>query len=163
MIIHFTQDHHFTSFNFPSLHFTSLHCTAFHCTSHPFFHVPAILDVSSPPFKNPSRLLTLSLNFFYNDIPEAQNVCRLGPYNDAAILWLQDTVRVYMTYCFPWQTLCSVLGLVCAVLNVDVFCSSLVSCLPGMLLRYFLYDSEIFPVIPNSTDILILLLVLHST
>jgi len=35
---------------------------------------------------------------------------------------------------------------VCAVHNVAVFCSSLTSCFPGMLLTYFLNDFEIVPV-----------------
>ena len=48
----------------------------------------------------------------------------------------------------------------CAVPNMAVFCSSLTSCFPGMLLTYFLNDFKIVPV-------LLLLLVsplfLHST
>jgi hypothetical protein len=36
MIIHFTQDNHFTSHHFTSLHFTSLHFTSLHCTSQRF-------------------------------------------------------------------------------------------------------------------------------
>ena len=49
------------------LPFTSLHFTAIHYTSHPIFHFTAPLDVSSPPFKNPSRLLTY--NYFPNPLP----------------------------------------------------------------------------------------------
>jgi len=41
----------------------------------------------------------------------------------------------------------------CAVPNMAVFYSSLTSCLPGMLLTYFLNDSEIFPVAPLITGI----------
>ena len=37
--------------------------TSLHTTSPPIFHFPALLDVSSPPFKNPSLLLT------YNHLP----------------------------------------------------------------------------------------------
>jgi len=36
----------------------------------------------------------------------------------------------------------------CAVSNMAVFCSSLTSCFPGMLLTYFLNDFEIVPVAP---------------
>ena len=36
----------------------------------------------------------------------------------------------------------------CAVPNMAVFCSSLTSCFPGMLLMYFLNDFEIIPVAP---------------
>jgi hypothetical protein len=32
--------------------------------------------------------------------------------------------------------------------NIAVFCSSLISCFPGTLLKYFLQDSEMVPVAP---------------
>ena len=48
----------------------------------------------------------------------------------------------------------------CTVPNMTVFCSSLTSCLPGMLLTYFLNDIETVPVAPIITDII---LFLHST
>ena len=41
----------------------------------------------------------------------------------------------------------------CAVPNMAVFCSSLTSCFPGMLLTYFLNDFEIVPVPPIITGI----------
>ena len=41
----------------------------------------------------------------------------------------------------------------CALPNVAVFCSSLTSCFPGMLLTYFLNDFEIVPVAPIITGI----------
>ena len=41
----------------------------------------------------------------------------------------------------------------CAVPNTAVFCSSLTSCFPGMLLTYFLNDFEIVPVAPIITGI----------
>jgi len=41
----------------------------------------------------------------------------------------------------------------CAVPNMAVFCSSLTSCFPDMLLMYFLNDLEIFPVAPIITGI----------
>jgi hypothetical protein len=40
----------------------------------------------------------------------------------------------------------------CAVPNMAVFCSSLISWIPGTLLRYF-YDSEMVPVAPIITGI----------
>ena len=40
-----------------------------------------------------------------------------------------------------------------AVPNMAVFCSSLTSCFPGMLLTYFLNDFEIVPVAPIVTGI----------
>jgi len=39
----------------------------------------------------------------------------------------------------------------CAMANMAVFCSSLTSCFPGMLLTYFLNDIEIVPVAPIIT------------
>ena len=42
----------------------------------------------------------------------------------------------------------------CAVPNMAVFCSSLTSCFPSMLLKYFLNDFEIVPVAPIITGIL---------
>jgi len=41
----------------------------------------------------------------------------------------------------------------CAVPNMAVFCSSLTSWFPGMLLMYFLNDFEIVPVAPIITGI----------
>jgi hypothetical protein len=48
----------------------------------------------------------------------------------------------------------------CAVLNMAVFCSSLTSWFPGMLLTYFLNDFQIVPVAPIITGIT-LALTLH--
>ena len=42
---------------------------------------------------------------------------------------------------------------VCAVPNMAVFCTSLISYFPVMLLRYFLDDSEMVPVAPIVTGI----------
>ena len=41
----------------------------------------------------------------------------------------------------------------CAVPNMAIFCSSLASCFPGMLLTYFLNDFEIVPFAPIITGI----------
>jgi hypothetical protein len=43
----------------------------------------------------------------------------------------------------------------CAVPNMAVFCSSLISCFPGMLLRYCLSDFEMVLVAPIITGIYI--------
>ena len=42
---------------------------------------------------------------------------------------------------------------VCAVSNIAVFCTSLILCFPGILLRYFLDDFEMVPVAPIITGI----------
>jgi len=83
----------------------------------------------------------------YAYIPETNYVPR--EYSVAAILLLLFTVLL---------SLVSVLNLlyfyistfrsVCAVSNMAVFCSSLTSCFPGMLLMYFLNYSQIVPVDP---------------
>ena len=41
----------------------------------------------------------------------------------------------------------------CAVPNMTVFCSSLIMCFPGMLLRYFLNDFEMVTVVAVITGI----------
>ena len=43
---------------FTSLHFTSLQFKSRHVTSFPIFLFPPLLEVKSPPSKNPSFLLT---------------------------------------------------------------------------------------------------------
>ena len=47
----------------------------------------------------------------------------------------------------------SIFRSMCAVPNMAVFCSSLTSCFPGMLLTYYLNDFEIVPVAPIITAI----------
>jgi hypothetical protein len=42
---------------------------------------------------------------------------------------------------------------VCAVPNIAVFCTSLISCFHVMLLRYFLKDFEMVPVAPIITGV----------
>ena len=62
--------HQMSSHHFTFLRFTSHHFTALHYTSRPIFHYPPLLDVSSPPFKNPSHLLTY--NYLHN--PLSKNI-----------------------------------------------------------------------------------------
>jgi len=50
----------------------------------------------------------------------------------------------------------------CAVSNMAVFYSSLISYFPGMLLRYCLSDFEVVPVAHIITGILLLLLLLAA-
>ena len=88
----------------------------------------------------------------YTYIPATNYVSR--EYSVAAILLLLFMVLI---------SLVSVLNLlhfyistfrsVCAVPNMAVFCSSLTSCFPGMLLTYFLNDFEIVPAVPIFTGI----------
>ena len=81
----------------------------------------------------------------YTHIPETNYVPR--EYGVAAILLflfmvLISLVPVLNLLYFYISTFRSV----CAVPNMAVFCSSLTSCFPGMLLTYFLNDFEIVPV-----------------
>ena len=88
----------------------------------------------------------------YTYVPETNYVPR--EYSVAAILLLLFMVLI---------SLVSVLNLLyfyistfrsmCAVPNMTVFCSSLTSCFPGMLLTYFLNDFDIVPVAPIITGI----------
>ena len=88
----------------------------------------------------------------YTYIPETNYVPR--EYSVAAILLLLlmvliSLVSVLTLLYFYLSTLRSM----CAVPNMAVFCSSLTSCFPRMLLRYFLNDFEIAPVAPIITGI----------
>ena len=95
----------------------------------------------------------------YTHIPEKNYVPR--EYSVAAILLLVFMVLISSV---------SVLNLLyfyistfrrmCAVPNMAIFCSSLTSWFPGMLLTYFLNDYEIVPVAPVITDITFVLLLL---
>ena len=88
----------------------------------------------------------------YNYIPETNYVPR--EYSVAAILLLLlmvliSLVSVLNLFYFYISTFRSV----CAVPNMAVFCSSLTSCFPGILLTYFLNDFEIVPIAPIITGI----------
>ena len=88
----------------------------------------------------------------YTYIPETNYVPR--EYSVAGILLLLFMVLISLVsalnlLCFYISTFRSL----CAVPNMAVFCSSLTSCFPGMLLTYFLNDFEIVPVAPIITGI----------
>ena len=86
----------------------------------------------------------------YTYIPHTNYVPR--EYSVAAILLLLFTVLISLVSVFNLLYFyISTLRSMCAVLNMAVFCSSLTSCFPGMLLTYFLNDSEIVPVVPGIT------------
>jgi hypothetical protein len=75
----------------------------------------------------------------YNYTPKANHVSM--EYSVAAILWLLFMVHTSLA---PVLNLLhfyiSTFRSVCAVPSMAVFCSSLISCFPGTLLRYFLND-----------------------
>jgi hypothetical protein len=82
----------------------------------------------------------------YTHIPETNNVPR--EYSTAAVLLLLFIVPVSLV---PALTLLyfyvSTFRSLCAVPNMAVFCSSLTSWFPGILLAYFLNDFEMVPVL----------------
>ena len=95
----------------------------------------------------------------YTYIPETNYVPR--EYSVAAVLLLLfmvliSSVSVFNLLYFYISTFRSMR----AVSNMAVFCSSLTSYFPGLLLTYFLNDFEIVPVAPIITGLLLLLLLL---
>jgi len=92
----------------------------------------------------------------YNYIPETNHVSRV--YSVAAVLYLLSVLHVMLF--LPCNMFCTVLyfyistsRIICAVPNMAVFCSSLISCHPDMLLRYCLSDFEMVPFAPVITGI----------
>jgi len=88
----------------------------------------------------------------YTYIPETSYVPR--EYSVAAILLLLFMVLILLVLVLNLLYFyISTFRSICAVHSMAVFCSSLTSCFPGMLLAYFLNDFEIFPVTPIITGI----------
>ena len=88
----------------------------------------------------------------YTYIPETNYTPK--EYSVAAILLLLFMVIISLDLVFNLLYFyISTFRSMCAVPNMAVFCSSLTSCFPGMLLTYFLNDSEIVPVSPIITGI----------
>ena len=88
----------------------------------------------------------------YTYIPETKYVPR--QYSVAAILLFLFMVHTSLA---PVLNLLhfyiSTFRSMCAVPSMAVFCSSLTSWIPGTLLRYFLNDFEIVPVVPIVTGV----------
>jgi len=96
----------------------------------------------------------------YTYIPETNYVPK--EYSFAAILLLLFMVLISLISVLNiLYFYISTFRIMCAVPNIAVFWSFLTSCFPGMLLTYFLNDSEIVPVAPIITGITFLFL--HST
>ena len=88
----------------------------------------------------------------YTYIPETNYITR--EYSVAAILLLLSMVLISLVSVLNLlYSYVSTFRSICAVSNMAVCCSSLTSCLPGMLLTYFLNDFEIVPVAPIITGI----------
>jgi uncharacterized membrane protein len=90
----------------------------------------------------------------YTYIPETNHVPK--EYNVAAILSLLFMAPISLVpalalmhfYISTFRSTC-----MCAVPNMAVFCSSLTSWFPGMVLTYFLIDFQVVPVAPVITGI----------
>jgi hypothetical protein len=88
----------------------------------------------------------------YTYIPETNNVPK--EYNVAAILSLLFMAPISLVpalalmyfYISNFQSMCT-------VPNMAVFCSSLTSIFPGMVLTYFLNDFQMVPVAPIITNV----------
>ena len=88
----------------------------------------------------------------YTHIPETNYVPR--EHGVAAILLFLFMVLISLLAVLnPLYFYISTFRNMCAVPNMAVFCSSLTSCFPGMLLTYFLNVFEIVPVAPIITGI----------
>ena len=85
----------------------------------------------------------------YTHIPETNYVPR--EYGVAAILLFLFMVLISLLSVLYFYI--STFRSMCAVPNMALFCSSLTSWFPGMLLTYFLNVFEIVPVAPIITDI----------
>ena len=88
---------------------------------------------------------------FYTYIPEPNHVAR--EYSVAAMSMLFMVPIPLVPALALLYFYVSTFRSMCAVPNIAVFCSSLTSWFPGMLLMYFLNDSEMVPVAPIITGI----------
>jgi hypothetical protein len=95
-------------------------------------------------------IITL-MHGIYNYVSETNHVFRVCSV--ATILYLQFVLHVMLSR--PWNMFCtftvaalSAVRGMCAMPNMAVFCSSLISCSPGVLLRYCLSDFEMAPDAP---------------
>ena len=99
-------------------------------------------------------ILITFMHGIYNYVPETNHVSTV--HSVTAVLYLQSVLHVMLFR--PWNVFCTftlALPAVCVCVCVCVcvqwpiwlfFCSSLISCCPGMLIRYCLSDFEMVPV-----------------
>jgi len=98
----------------------------------------------------------------YAYIPETN--CVSMEYSVAAILLLLFMVLLSLVSLLTLlYSYINTFGSMCAVPNMAVFCCSLTSCFPGMLLTYFLNDFEMVPAAPIITGRRDLYLTTHNT
>jgi hypothetical protein len=87
----------------------------------------------------------------YTYIPQTNHVPK--QHNITAILSLLFMVPISLAPELALMYFYSTFQSTCAVPNMAVFCSSLTSWFPGIVLTYFLNDSETVPVAPIITGI----------
>jgi len=88
----------------------------------------------------------------YTYIPETNYVPREYSVADNLLLLFMVLISLVSVLNLLYFYICTFRSM-CAVPNMAVFCSSLTSCFPGMLLTYFLNYFEIVPVAPIITGI----------
>ena len=97
----------------------------------------------------------------YTYIPETNYVAM--EYSVAAILLLLFMVLISLVSMLNvLYFYISTFRSMCAVPDIAVFCSSFTSCFPGMLLTYFLNDSETVPCAPIITGITCVFYIPHA-
>ena len=79
----------------------------------------------------------------YNYITETNHVSRV--YSVGAVLYLPFTCNVISPVKYVLYFYIGTFYRICALHNMIVFCISLISCFPGMVLSYFLSNFEMFP------------------
>ena len=122
--------------------------------------------VTPPPYTVTAKLLYNFLTaFFFPKSRYSENASSEIAYNEgclysvAAVLYIQFVLHVMlfrMLNMFCTSTLALSILRVCAVPSMAVFCSSLISCFPGMLLWYFMNYCEMVPVDPIIIIIIII-------
>ena len=114
-----------------------------------------IIIISSSSSSSSSSSIILGISFMqgiYTYIPEKKHVPK--EHRVAATPVLLFMVRISLVPALtPLYLYVSTSRCMCAVPNMAVFCSSLTSWFPGMLLTYFLNDFEVVPVAPIITGI----------
>ena len=86
----------------------------------------------------------------YTNIPETNHVPRECSIAAALLFLFMVPITLFpMLNLLHFYT--SAIPSMCAVPNMAVFCSSLISCFPGVLLKYFLNYFEMVPVAPIIT------------
>jgi hypothetical protein len=96
------------------------------------------------------------LQFMYLE----NQVCRV--YNDAAVLWLQCVVHAILFIIISVLYCSSISNFLSAVRQMDIFCSYLMSCLPGTLFRYPPNDFKMVLFAPNKCWYSLSFQILHA-